>query len=332
MPRTVLVEPSRVDPDKVVADKDHIQQFNRQRHEFDQLSHICLADLEAGEVAGVLDIPKDIWWARGHVPERPLMPGVLMIECAAQVCSWFVYQVYDEARTSGRIFGFGGIQNVKFRASFSPPAQFVGRGQTRRDSAAPGGVRHPGLSGRRPEPLCVRGPDHRHVGLTAPWPQPACVDGATPERLRPMRRRRAAWPVRRSPPHGGARLLRRVSGSSCLTTRAGAPTATENAGTVAFSRTTAPAPMMAPSPMVLPPSKMAPIPTRTQSPTLTPCTMALCPMVTSLPMSLGAPGSTCTTALSWMLVRAPMVIGASSPRICTPYQTLASRPRCTLAR
>ena len=53
------------------------------------------------------------------------MPGVLMIECAAQVCSWFVYQVYDKARDSGRIFGFGGIDNVKFRASFSPPTRFV---------------------------------------------------------------------------------------------------------------------------------------------------------------------------------------------------------------
>lgn len=129
MPRTALVDKARIDPDVVVADLDHIRRFNRQRYEFEQLTHICLADMEAGEVAGVLDIPEDVWWARGHVPERPLMPGVLMIECAAQVCSWFVYQVYKDARSSGRIFGFGGIDNVKFRASFSPPARFVVAGK-----------------------------------------------------------------------------------------------------------------------------------------------------------------------------------------------------------
>lgn len=125
MARTLLVDPSRIDPTNVLADIEHIRRFNRQRYEFEQLSHICLADEETGEVAGVLDIPEDVWWGRGHVPERALMPGVLMIECAAQVCSWMVYQVTQHQDHKGRIFGFGGIDSVKFRASFSPPARFV---------------------------------------------------------------------------------------------------------------------------------------------------------------------------------------------------------------
>ena len=62
-----------------ILDIEQIRAHNPQRYEFEQLSHICHVDLEAGEIVGVLDVPEDPWWARGHVPQRPLMPGVLML-------------------------------------------------------------------------------------------------------------------------------------------------------------------------------------------------------------------------------------------------------------
>ena len=125
MPRATLYDVTGLDPDRVVADIEAIRQHNPQRYEFEQLSHICHLDVEAGDVAGVLDIPRDVWWARGHCPDRPLMPGVLMLECAAQLCSWFVHQVYDSAQHQGRIFGFGGIDAVKFRGMIEPGARVV---------------------------------------------------------------------------------------------------------------------------------------------------------------------------------------------------------------
>lgn len=125
MPPRTLFDISQMDPDTVVADIETIRKSNPQRYEFEQLSHICYADLEAGEVAGVLDIPEDPWWGAGHVPARPLMPGVLMLESAAQVCSWHVHQVYDASKYEGRIFGFGGLDNVKFRSTIFPPDRMV---------------------------------------------------------------------------------------------------------------------------------------------------------------------------------------------------------------
>jgi len=124
MPPRALIDPTRLDPSRVVADIEAIRSKNPQRYEFEQLSHICHLDLDLGEVAGVLDVPEDPWWGRGHVPGRPLMPGVLMLESAAQLCSWFVHQVYD-AEHAGRIFGFGGIDAVKYRAVIFPPARLV---------------------------------------------------------------------------------------------------------------------------------------------------------------------------------------------------------------
>jgi 3-hydroxyacyl-[acyl-carrier-protein] dehydratase len=125
MPPKTLIDLTRIDPDAVFADIETIRRSNPQRYEFEQLSHIAYADFEDREVCGVLDIPADPWWARGHVPDRPLMPGVLMLECAAQVCSWFVHQVHDGEAHRGRIFGFGGIDAVKYRSALFPPDRLV---------------------------------------------------------------------------------------------------------------------------------------------------------------------------------------------------------------
>ena len=125
MPPRSLFDLSKFDQDNVVADIEAIREVNPQRHEFEQLSWICHADIPNGEVAGVLEIPEDPWWGRGHVPARPLMPGVLMLEAAAQLCSWAVHQVLDASEHPGKIFGFGGIDNVKYRSVIFPPARLV---------------------------------------------------------------------------------------------------------------------------------------------------------------------------------------------------------------
>ncbi len=125
MPPRSLFDLSNVDPDRVVADIEKIRAHNPQRHEFEQLSHICHLELEPGEIVGVLDVPEDPWWAKGHVPQRPLMPGVLMLESAAQLCSWYVHQVYDASKYGDKIFGFGGIDGVKFRSIVFPPDRLL---------------------------------------------------------------------------------------------------------------------------------------------------------------------------------------------------------------
>jgi 3-hydroxyacyl-[acyl-carrier-protein] dehydratase len=125
MPVNPLFPLERFDVGATFADLEDIRRANPQRYEMEQLSRICHCDVDAGEVVGVLEVPEEPWWARGHVPGRPLMPGVLMVECAAQVCSWFVRRVYSDAEYGERFFGFGGIDDVKFRGAVFPPATLV---------------------------------------------------------------------------------------------------------------------------------------------------------------------------------------------------------------
>ncbi|HVG93848.1 MAG TPA: 3-hydroxyacyl-ACP dehydratase FabZ family protein [Planctomycetota bacterium] len=120
MPTVPLFDVTGIDTARTVAPIEEIRKSNPQRFEMEQLTRIVHANDPAGEVAGVLEIDEDPWWARGHIPGRPLMPGVLMLEALAQLCSYAVRRVYDVKEFQDRFFGFGGIDEVKFRGAILP--------------------------------------------------------------------------------------------------------------------------------------------------------------------------------------------------------------------
>jgi len=59
---------------------------------------------------------------QGHFPERPLMPGVLIVESMAQVGGLIVTQMPDLPKG---LFVFAGINNVKFRKPVVPGDQLI---------------------------------------------------------------------------------------------------------------------------------------------------------------------------------------------------------------
>ena len=73
-------------------------------------------DPETGTVVGYKDVTEDEFWVRGHIPGRPIMSGVIMLEAAAQLASFSAKNITDEKR----FIAFGGIEDVKFRLQVSP--------------------------------------------------------------------------------------------------------------------------------------------------------------------------------------------------------------------
>ena len=59
---------------------------------------------------------------QGHFPEKPLMPGVLIVESMAQVGGIIVTKMPDLPKG---LFVFAGINNVKFRKPVVPGDQLV---------------------------------------------------------------------------------------------------------------------------------------------------------------------------------------------------------------
>ncbi len=131
MPPIPILDSTALDTDRVLYTKAQIYEVLPQKHEFAQLDAVIHADVDNAEFAAIRDVRADEWWCRGHMPQQPIFPGVLMVECAAQL-SAFAQQVLVPKK--GLVMGFGGIDKAKFRDSVFPPARiiFVGRALDRR--------------------------------------------------------------------------------------------------------------------------------------------------------------------------------------------------------
>ncbi len=122
MPPSALFEMSQVNFDQVVADREEIHRYNPQRFEMEQLTAIVHLDPDKHLIIGYKDVAADEFWVRGHMPGYPLMPGVLMCEAAAQLCSIYCSKA---GLLQGDFIGFGGMENVRFRGVVRPGDRLV---------------------------------------------------------------------------------------------------------------------------------------------------------------------------------------------------------------
>jgi 3-hydroxyacyl-[acyl-carrier-protein] dehydratase len=116
------MDPASFDLSKVIADIDAIRAFNPQRFEMEHLTAIVHIDSAQRLIVGYKDVRPDEFWVRGHMPDYPILPGVLMCEAAAQLCS---YYTMAQGIPQGDFIGFGGMENVRFRGPVRPGDRFV---------------------------------------------------------------------------------------------------------------------------------------------------------------------------------------------------------------
>ena len=116
MPPSFLFDLSAIDLDAVAFDKEAIRVANMQRGDFEQLDAIIWTDPENRRMLGYKDVRDDEFWVGGHIPGRPLYPGVLMLEAAAQMASFYTFHYED---LPGFI-GFGGVDSARFRMQVPP--------------------------------------------------------------------------------------------------------------------------------------------------------------------------------------------------------------------
>lgn len=120
--KELLFDLSQLDFDKPTADIEEIRKFNPQRHEMEQLTAVVYEDVERKICVGYRDVTQQEFWIRGHMPGMPLMPGVIMLEGSAQLCSYFT-QKYD--MLGSPMVGFGGLEEVRFRDPVLPGDRIV---------------------------------------------------------------------------------------------------------------------------------------------------------------------------------------------------------------
>jgi len=122
MPAPLIVPIDRIPAEEVMG-IDKIREMIPQRYEMQQLDGILLFDPDNKVAVGYKDVTDEEFWVRGHIPGRPLMPGVIMCEAAAQLCSFYFKMCRPD--TGDRFLGFGGMDNVRFRGTVAPGDRFI---------------------------------------------------------------------------------------------------------------------------------------------------------------------------------------------------------------
>lgn len=116
MPPKLIFDIAGLDLDRMLFDQEAIRLNNPQRGEMEHLNAIVHAAPEHGQIIGYKDVRADEFWVPGHIPGRPILPGVIMIEAGAQLASFYTRQFVG---WKGFI-GFGGLEDCKFRMQVTP--------------------------------------------------------------------------------------------------------------------------------------------------------------------------------------------------------------------
>jgi 3-hydroxyacyl-[acyl-carrier-protein] dehydratase len=113
----LLIEISTLDTTATAISAEQIGRMNPQSGDMRQLDRVIWHNETLTEIVGVKDVRPDEFWVTGHIPGRPLMPGVLMIEAAAQLCS-ILYRM--RAGDNDAFLGFARCDQVAFRGQVVP--------------------------------------------------------------------------------------------------------------------------------------------------------------------------------------------------------------------
>lgn len=127
--------------------EEELRSYIPHRHEFQMIDGICHLDLETGLVVGYQEWDGDPWWARGHIPGRAIMPGMLMAESCAQVATILMKQKGGWSKE--KFIGLAGLNRVRFRGLVTPPAMIhyvsqIGRHSGNRMAKYPAQAFHAG--------------------------------------------------------------------------------------------------------------------------------------------------------------------------------------------
>lgn len=117
----LLLDLDAIDLSRVVMDREQIGRWNPQRGPIVQLDGVFWHDEGFTCAVGFKDVRNDEFWVEGHFPGEPVMPGVLLVEAAAQLSSLLFY----ERRRQACVTGFTRIEDTVFRGKVRPGDRLI---------------------------------------------------------------------------------------------------------------------------------------------------------------------------------------------------------------
>jgi 3-hydroxyacyl-[acyl-carrier-protein] dehydratase len=107
-----------------MMDIKEIQQYLPHRYPFLLVDKVIEVNLGESIVA-VKNVSINEPYFNGHFPQKPVMPGVLIVEAMAQAAGILGFKTSDKTPADGSIYLFVGADNVRFKRQVVPGDQLV---------------------------------------------------------------------------------------------------------------------------------------------------------------------------------------------------------------
>lgn len=110
-----------IDMQRVQCDVAQIEKINPHRGAMRMLDGIIWLSDDISQAVAYKDVRHDEFWVPGHIPGRPIFPGVLQLEAAAQLASLMFLTRLKQFQ----FMGFARVDDVKFRGQVIPGDRLI---------------------------------------------------------------------------------------------------------------------------------------------------------------------------------------------------------------
>jgi 3-hydroxyacyl-[acyl-carrier-protein] dehydratase len=111
-----VIDLSQIDLTRRLHSREAIARFNPHRGEMSLLDWIVWETPDFKQGVALKQIRDTEFWVPGHFPEKPMFPGVLMIEAGAQLSCY----LYNARQPAPRVVAFLRIEDASFRNMVQP--------------------------------------------------------------------------------------------------------------------------------------------------------------------------------------------------------------------
>jgi 3-hydroxyacyl-[acyl-carrier-protein] dehydratase len=107
---------------KYVMDIHEVLKFLPHRYPFLLIDRVI--DIQLGKsLVALKNVTVNEMFFSGHFPERPVMPGVLILEAMAQAGGVLAYKSTNTSPEDGTLYYFAGVDKARFRRVVEPGDQ-----------------------------------------------------------------------------------------------------------------------------------------------------------------------------------------------------------------